>query len=118
MDYLNQQGYKVVDIDKDINYGVEGFKHIEKNVNTIPKNAIDDTGDKPLSRRVKYLEHCEFFIGLPSGLSWLAWASNCKTIMISGFSMDYTEFKPDVRIQNTEVCHGCWNKYNFNRITK
>ena len=35
--------------------------------------------------------------------------------MISGFSMDYTEFKPDVRIQNTEVCHGCWNKYSFNR---
>lgn len=115
VDYLNQQGYKVVDIDKDINYGVKGFKHIEKNVNTIPKNAIDDTGDKPLSRRVKYLEHCEFFIGLPSGLSWLAWASNCKTIMISGFSMDYTEFKPDVRIQNTDVCHGCWNKYPFNR---
>ena len=115
VDYLNQQGYKVVDIDKDNEYGVEEFKHIEKDVNTIPKNAIDDTGDKPLSRRVKYLEHCEFFIGLPSGLSWLAWASNCKTIMISGFSMDYTEFKPDVRIQNTDVCHGCWNKYPFSR---
>ena len=115
VDYLNQQGYKVVDIDKDKQYGVDATTHIKEDFNTIPKNVIDDTGDKPLSRRVKYLEHCEFFIGLPSGLSWLAWASNCKTIMISGFSMDYTEFKPDVRIQNTDVCHGCWNKYSFNR---
>ena len=116
VDYLKQQGYKVVDIDKEKEYGIiADFKHFEKDKNIIPKNAIDDTGDKPLSRRVKYLEHCEFFIGLPSGLSWLAWASNCKTIMISGFSMDYTEFKPDVRIQNTDVCHGCWNKYPFSR---
>jgi autotransporter strand-loop-strand O-heptosyltransferase len=116
VDYLKQQGYKVVDIDKEKEYGIlADFKHFEKDKNIIPKNAIDDTGDKPLSRRVKYLEHCEFFIGLPSGLSWLAWASNCKTIMISGLSMDYTEFKPDVRIQNTDVCHGCWNKYPFSR---
>jgi autotransporter strand-loop-strand O-heptosyltransferase len=115
VDYLNQQGYTVVDIDKDKKYGIKKFKHFKEYWNHIPKNVVDDTGNKPLSRRVKYLEHCEFFIGLPSGLSWLAWAANCKTIMISGFSMDYTEFKPDVRIQNTDVCHGCWNKYTFNR---
>tara|TARA_Y100001963_G_C6784451_1_gene451807 strand:+ start:264 stop:1436 length:1173 start_codon:yes stop_codon:yes gene_type:complete len=115
VDYLKQQGYKVFVIDKDSKYGYPESKHLKEDFNSIPKNAIDDTGDKPITRRIQYLEHCEFFIGLPSGLSWLAWASNCKTIMISGFSMDYTEFKPDVRIQNTDVCHGCWNKYSFNR---
>ena len=49
-------------------------------------------------------------MGIGSGLSWLAWACNTKTVLVSGFSMDWCEFQADVRVINKDVCHGCWNK--------
>ena len=93
-------GYKVILITKE----QQGFMG-----HPIIPGVVDDTGNKPIERRMQYLEHAEFFIGIGSGLSWLAWACNTKTVMISGFSEDWCEFKADVRIINKDVCHGCWN---------
>ena len=71
----------------------------------------------PLVDIVNYLLHSEFFIGLSSGLSWLAHALGKKVVMISNFTEDWTEFDlslPDyIRITNKSVCHGCWNKVNI-----
>jgi ADP-heptose:LPS heptosyltransferase len=39
------------------------------------------------------LQHCEFFIGVSSGLSWLAWACGKKVVMISGITKKENEFK-------------------------
>jgi autotransporter strand-loop-strand O-heptosyltransferase len=67
-------------------------------------------GDLPLSNRAWYLKHCDFFIGMSSGLSWLSWACNTKVVMISGVTIKENEFSQDcVRIYNDSVCHGCWN---------
>lgn len=56
-----------------------------------------------------YIYYSEFFIGLSSGLSWVNWALNKKTIMIAGFSRDNHEFqKKVIRISN-DVCIKCWN---------
>jgi len=44
-----------------------------------------------LNSVVNYLQHSEFFIGISSGLSWLSWSLNVPTILISGFSEEYTE---------------------------
>jgi autotransporter strand-loop-strand O-heptosyltransferase len=62
------------------------------------------------------IHHSEFFIGLSSGLSWLAWALNKKVVMISNFTDDNHEFEC-IRITNKSVCHGCWNKpeYKFDK---
>jgi len=80
------------------------------------KNIIDRTGDYPLEFRMFEIQNSEFFIGIGSGLSWLAWTLNKKVIMISGFSDPLCEFKSDnIRIINKNVCNSCFNKYEFDR---
>ena len=102
-DYLKNLGYRVLCIDKNkIQTGL-GYK-IKK-----PKGAEDFTGNIPLTERAEMLYYAEFFIGLGSGLSWLANAVGCKVILISGFSQDFCEFETPYRIRNNFVCNGCYN---------
>jgi len=77
---------------------------------TALKNVIDRTGDIPIPERISDLRHCEFFVGLGSGLSWLAWALGKPVVMISGFSKPFAEFMDKCyRVVNDRVCNGCWN---------
>jgi len=100
INHLNSLGYKVAVIQK------ESFSGIN--------NVLDWTGDLPLEERMNQLHHSEFYIGLGSGLSWLAWAMNKHVVMISNFSEDGHEFTDNTtRIINTYVCHGCWNNQMF-----
>lgn len=72
--------------------------------------VVDQTGAKPIAERISQIEQSLALIGLASGLSWLAWAVEKPVIMISGFSLPFTEFQSNCeRIINTQVCHGCWN---------
>ena len=88
-------GYEIISISKE-----------KSNLNNITKR----NGNIPLDDRIWYLQHCEFFIGVSSGLSWLAWACGKKVVMISGITKKENEFKEDcVRIINENVCNGCWN---------
>jgi autotransporter strand-loop-strand O-heptosyltransferase len=103
VEYLNSLGYDVVSIDKNNNIGCG------EHVNYIPVNSIDKTGDFPLSDRINDLYFCDFFIGLGSGLSWLAWAVGKPVIMISGFSDPVSEFYTPYRVINRNVCNSCWN---------
>jgi len=103
VDYIKELGYEVVCIDRNASFGVDG------KFNYMPKNCIDRTGDFPLQDRINDLFHCEFFIGLGSGLSWLAWACGKPVIMISGFSAPYAEFTTPYRLINENVCNSCWN---------
>lgn len=75
----------------------------------IPANAEDMTGDIPLLERAKILTHAKCFIGLGSGLSWIAYAVGCPVVLISGFSEDYCEFPTPYRVINRLTCHGCFN---------
>ena len=103
-DYLISRGYDVVDIDKDKVFGTP------EKWNTIPENAKDDTGNIPLYDRIKSIKESEIFIGLGSGLSWLAWAVGTPVVLISGFSKPYTEPSEGVsRVFNGSVCNGCFN---------
>jgi autotransporter strand-loop-strand O-heptosyltransferase len=104
VDYLNKLGYDVVCIDRHESFGLP-----PNHMNIIPHNAINKTGDFPLHDRINDIYHCEFFIGLGSGLSWLAWACKKPVIMISGFSDPKSEFYTPYRVHNKNVCNSCWN---------
>ncbi len=107
VDYLNSLGYDVVSIDKGNNIGNGNYQ------NTIPIGTIDKTGELPLIDRINDLHFCEFFIGLGSGLSWLAWMVDKPVILISGFSDPKSEFSTPYRVHNKNVCNSCWNDTNF-----
>jgi autotransporter strand-loop-strand O-heptosyltransferase len=81
-------------------------------MNDIPEGCIDKTGDIDIQERITDIVNCEFFIGLSSGLSWLAWALNKPVVMISGFSNPSSEFFTPYRVFNENVCNSCWNDEN------
>ena len=62
---------------------------------------IDMCGDHPLEDRINQLEHCEFYVGISSGISWLAWAVGKHTILISDVTPPWSEFQSNItRIHN------------------
>ena len=75
----------------------------------LPVGAEDFTGAVPLEERAELLAHAAFFIGLASGLSWLAWAVHCPVVLIGGFSAVWCEFPTKYRVFNRMACHGCYN---------
>ncbi|EKY3117947.1 autotransporter strand-loop-strand O-heptosyltransferase [Cronobacter turicensis] len=108
IDFLKAQGYRVLCIDKE---RVVGRGYVW---NKIPHGVEDFTGNLPLRDRVALLEHAEFFIGLGSGLSWLAWGCRIPVVLISGFSLPASEFYTPWRVINTHVCNGCWDDVRLN----
>jgi hypothetical protein len=71
----------------------------------------------PLENVIKELRECEAFIGVGSGLSWLAWACEVPVFLISGFSESYTEMSLNtVRIVAPKgACSGCYNRHLFDK---
>ena len=101
--HLKSLGYRVLCIDRQARHG-QGFVW-----NHIPYGAEDFTGDIPLQERVDLLRHASFFIGLGSGLSWLAWAAGIPVVLISGFSLPNSEFHTPWRVFSSHGCNGCWD---------
>ena len=101
--FLKQCGYRVLCIDK------EAVCSDGRYTTAIPNGAEDLTGNFSLQDRINQIKDADFFIGLSSGLSWLAWGCNVPVIMIGGFSEPYSEFKTPYRVINRHACHGCWN---------
>ena len=103
IEFLKENGYRVLCIDKEKVHGT-GL-----NWNYIPYGAEDFTGDIPLQERINLIKDADFFIGLSSGLSWLAWGCNVPVLMISGFTHPTNEFATPYRVINYHACHSCWN---------
>ena len=108
IDYLKDNGYKVVMITKERS----GDKWHDSKLGGTLKGIIDKTGDYPIEDRITDIKHADAYIGLGSGLSWLSWATGTPTILISGFSEPYSEFLDCERIFNYDenVCTGCFNR--------
>lgn len=104
--FLKARGLRVICIDQKPAVGQGYFW------NQIPHGCEDFTGIS-LLEAARYLRHAEIFVGLSSGLSWLAWAAGCKTTLISGFSLPSTEFATPGRVTNWHTCNGCWNDPGF-----
>lgn len=101
--WLKAQGYRVICIDQKTVHGTGIIW------NHIPYGVEDQTGNRPLTERARWLKHAEFFIGLGSGLSWLAWSAQTPVVMIAGFSHPTTEFETPYRVINWHTCNSCWN---------
>ncbi len=96
---LKEKGYRVIELSKEADeYGAERL------INTSLESVIN------------HLNGCEFYIGLSSGISWLAWGLGVDVVMIANFTKANHEFEC-VRVENRSVCNGCWNdpKFKFNK---
>jgi autotransporter strand-loop-strand O-heptosyltransferase len=101
--HLKTRGFRVICIDQKPVHGA-GIVW-----NHIPHGAEDETGDRPLAERARWLRHASAFVGLSSGLSWLAWAARTPVAMISGFTHPTNEFDTPARVINYHACNSCWN---------
>ena len=103
VEHLNAKGYRVLCIDRDrrcSNYDLT----VE-----MPKGVEDLSGGYTLMDRINQLAYADFFIGVSSGLSWLAWAVDIPVVMISGITEYWYESPTAYRVTNQAVCHGCFN---------
>jgi autotransporter strand-loop-strand O-heptosyltransferase len=97
INYLHEKGYKVINVSLEEN----PFDNCEQIIN----HDINDT--------MCLIKNSDFFIGLGSGVSWLAWGLGVKTVMIANFSEPSHEFVSNcIRVTNKDVCNGCWNDPN------
>ena len=105
VDYLKSKNYEVILLSREED-GYMGNRN-PSGVTQLPAGDINKV--------IKTIQSSELFIGLSSGLSWLSWACNVPTVLISGFTDDDLEPKNGVyRVINKNVCHGCWSKHDFN----
>jgi len=100
VDYLNNLGYECMIYSREED-GYMGNK-LPNGVSKFHGGSIQDV--------INDMSTCEFFIGIGSGLSWLAWSIGLPLILISGFSKKYAEMITGVhRVINENVCNGCFN---------
>ncbi len=105
IDFLTEKGYKVVEISKEDN--MQG--QVTSNFNNLLR--INDTS---YENTMNYIYHCEFYMGLSSGLSWLAWSLRKRVYMISNFTDKDHEFTTNtIRIYDESICHSCWHDEKF-----
>ena len=105
VDHYKLNGYEVV---------IVSSEHDGYMGNPNPKDVLY-MKDNSMDTLMTYLYNCETFIGISSGISWLSWALNKKTVIISGFSKPVTEPLDDnvIRIFNESVCNGCFNSHRL-----
>ena len=96
INWLVSEGYEVYNVSKELN----------------PFDNCTQIITPSLESKMDWIAGSSFFIGLSSGLAWLAWAMGNQVVMISNFTEDWNEFSC-IRITNKDVCHGCWNNQNF-----
>jgi autotransporter strand-loop-strand O-heptosyltransferase len=106
---IRKSGYTPVVLEKDEMFGVSPFR------NGLPRKANKKVGQH-LIETINYIYHSEFYIGLSSGMSWVAHALGKPVVMISNFTEDWNEFDLSIkdykRITNKSVCHGCFNNHD------
>lgn len=105
IDFLVAQGYKVIEVSKENNMMYQ---------KTSDYRDLIEMPDKSMINTMNTIYHSEFFIGLSSGLSWLAYALRKKVYLIANFSNKEHEFTINtVRINDENTCNSCWNNPIF-----
>jgi autotransporter strand-loop-strand O-heptosyltransferase len=101
VDWLKGRGYRVRLLSKEQSGYMGNFE---------PK-GIEKHPWGPLELVMDEMEKSQAFIGIGSGLSWLSWALDVPTVLISGFSYDWAEMQDCIRISTPKgKCEGCFNR--------
>ena len=105
VDFCSANNYEVVLISREDS----GF------MGNIHPTGIRKLPSGPIEAAISEISKSEAFIGIGSGLSWLSWAIGTPTILISGFSHDYTEpLTNTTRICSPAgKCSGCFNTHRL-----
>ena len=104
-EWQNQGGWQeVVNFLKEMGYRVVVIQRQETKL----KNIIYP--DQSLDSVICLLNYSDFFIGLSSGISWLAHSLNKPVISIGGAIDVGVEFPTKYRVINKSVCNSCWGK--------
>jgi autotransporter strand-loop-strand O-heptosyltransferase len=106
---LRKKGLTPVAVERDFSFGIPGH------MNELPSKAVKKIG-LPFNEVLNYIQHAEMFIGLSSGLTWVAQGLGKPTVIISNTTSKDNEFidEKTLRIYEESVCHGCFHKYPFN----
>ena len=83
---------KVVDLLVEKGYEVHV---ISKEPNKL-QNVIDKSGDRPIEERIQDLASSAYFVGVSSGLTWLAHSLGAHVFLISDFTPKNHEFQDNV----------------------
>jgi len=97
IDELNLQGRSVHAVSFENTLGLERL-------------AGNHHSNPDLMAALDHILESELFIGLSSGLAWLAWAYEVPVVMISGFTKEHNEF-PCWRVIEPRACTGCFNTF-------
>lgn len=105
---FRKKGITPVVVERDELFGIEGH------MNGLPQSAVKKIGMK-FSDVINHIQHCEFYIGLSSGLSWVAQGLGKPTVIISNVTSKDHEFidEKTLRIYDEKICHGCIHKEPF-----
>ena len=105
VDFLRGRGYRVFEVSKESEM---------MGVRTSEITGLEEMADKSMESLMTHLHHCEFFIGMSSGISWLSYAMRKRVYMISNFTEANHEFTINtVRMTDSTVCNSCWNDPTF-----
>lgn len=73
---------------------------------------------QPFDKVLNTIAHSNFFIGLSSGLSWVARGLGKKSVMIAPWASPKNEFGPTddlhIRVDGKSECVDCWSKDGIN----
>lgn len=67
-------------------------------------------GNNDIRGALQHICEARLFVGLSSGLAWLAWAYKTPVVMIASFTKFFNEF-PCYRVWNPHACTGCFNVF-------
>lgn len=105
VDWLIGKGYEVKLLSK------EGHEYM----GNVAPNGVVYHPSGSIESVINELQKSVMFIGIGSGLTWLSWALDVPTVLISGFSEPFAEMEGCIRISAPEgKCSGCFNRYRLN----
>lgn len=107
-DYLGNYGWQEV-VDRLNSVGFE-VHNVSYEQNLMLRGVRPHHGDDDIGTATRHICESRLFLGLNSGLAWLAWAHGTPVVMISGFTKFFAEF-PCYRVWNPHACTGCFNVF-------